>query len=598
MSPDDARVVAVAGDVSVHHHVYVRPAPLDLWEFFGATTANEILAKIAPAKAAPGWSVQLAVGVPSPESAAFGYACKHGYSLFRPHSLNGQDSRKVWRAESEIGYGKTKYSFAQHTHSAPSTPPKLDTSLSPNVLLLYDMGQGFWERDRSALLDQIRGGQLRWIVLKMSHQHPAESRLWSELSKAYGDRLICLTSAYKLRKFIDLPQALSWQQAVDDLRRRWFSNKKYEIFAELRKCRHLIVTYSADGGLYLDMFDKQDPIARLVYDPFGVESSFVNTFEGEMPGYELPIAVAIALGLIEDSSPEPSLVPHIKRGLAALRNLVADGHGYAEPDSDEPSGFPATRIATKLMEPNENKFADAEVFWKSIRKMKVTRPWTVIDLAKQKNQLTAELRQLARDVLLRGEAALQGYPQARFGDMITIDRYEIEKLSSLRRQLSEHKRRRSAQPYSVGVFGPPGAGKSFGVSQIASELFGREAWLSFNLAQFGSPGDLIGAFHQVRDRALAGLIPVVFWDEFDSQSLIWLKFFLAPMQDGKFQEGQATHRIGKCVFIFAGGVFRTYEHFSGQESDKKGSETFKSAKGPNFAGPPCQCDVEHLSRAI
>jgi len=46
---------------------------------------------------------------------------------------------------------------------------------------------------------------------------------------------------------------------------------------------------------------------------------------------------------------------------------------------------------------------------------------------------------------------------------------------------------------------------------------------------------LNGAFHQVRDLALSGRTPVVFWDEFDSRELLWLQYLLAPMQDGRFQ---------------------------------------------------------------
>ena len=59
--------------------------------------------------------------------------------------------------------------------------------------------------------------------------------------------------------------------------------------------------------------------------------------------------------------------------------------------------------------------------------------------------------------------------------------------------------------------------------------------------------DLIGAFHQIRNLVLQGLIPVVFWHEFDASKFKWLQYLLAPMQDGRFQQGEATHTIGKCI---------------------------------------------------
>ena len=85
---------------------------------------------------------------------------------------------------------------------------------------------------------------------------------------------------------------------------------------------------------------------------------------------------------------------------------------------------------------------------------------------------------------------------------------------------------------------------------VEAYVEGRE----FNLSQFQDAPDLNGAFHQVRDLALAGLTPVVLWDEFDSRDLHWLQYLLAPMQDGRFQDGQLNHAIGKSVFIFAGGT--------------------------------------------
>jgi RyR domain len=90
------------------------------------------------------------------------------------------------------------------------------------------------------------------------------------------------------------------------------------------------------------------------------------------------------------------------------------------------------------------------------------------------------------------------------------------------------------------------------------------------------------ALHQVRDVGLSGSVPLVFWDEFDTalenQPLGWLRHFLAPMQDGAFQQGQITHSIGPAIFIFAGGTSESMEAF-GQGIDSK---IFRDIKGPDF----------------
>jgi hypothetical protein len=117
--------------------------------------------------------------------------------------------------------------------------------------------------------------------------------------------------------------------------------------------------------------------------------------------------------------------------------------------------------------------------------------------------------------------------------------------------------------------------------ETANEKFGPKAWLEFNLSQFSGTVDLNGALHQVRDKVLAGLIPVVFWDEFDSQGPKWLQYLLAPMQDGRFQDGQVTHPVGRSVFVFAGGTAGRWAEFGEPNADQSESELSR-LKAPDF----------------
>ncbi len=199
---------------------------------------------------------------------------------------------------------------------------------------------------------------------------------------------------------------------------------------------------------------------------------------------------------------------------------------------------------------------------------------------------------LARLVLEHGPVALQRLPHLSIGKLMNADRAEVETLRSLRELIHRYKDHDPGRkPLSIGVFGPPGAGKSFAVKQLASNLVGKEGWLEFNLSQFGGPDDLIGAYHQIRDLVLQGILPVAFFDEFDAQHYKWLQYLLAPMQDGRFQEGQLTHSIGKCILIFAGGTSWTFGTFgppkpeaagAGSDELRQAYRDFVLAKGPDF----------------
>ncbi len=211
--------------------------------------------------------------------------------------------------------------------------------------------------------------------------------------------------------------------------------------------------------------------------------------------------------------------------------------------------------------------------------------WSLLDESQRQLRTTADL---ARLVVQRGSIALENLPHLSIGKLITVERSEIEALRTLGQLLRDYQQHGSGKkPLSLGVFGPPGAGKSFAVKELASKLIREAGWLEFNLSQFDQPSDLIGAFHQVRDLVLQNVLPVAFFDEFDSQQFRWLQYLLAPMQDGRFQEGQLTHPLGKCIFVFAGGTSWTFETFGppsarGDVDESEDYKKFRLLKGPDF----------------
>jgi hypothetical protein len=177
---------------------------------------------------------------------------------------------------------------------------------------------------------------------------------------------------------------------------------------------------------------------------------------------------------------------------------------------------------------------------------------------------------------------LSDTPLERIGNWSSVDRAEIESIRSLRNIMQEYvSQPRPSRPLSLAVFGPPGSGKSFAIKEVARALMpGKLSQLEFNLSQFESHEELPAAFHRVRDSALRQELPLVFWDEFDTplqgHELGWLRYFLAPMQDGEFREGGLPHPIGPAIFVFAGGVHATMAEF------RKKAESDPAAKVPDF----------------
>jgi hypothetical protein len=176
-------------------------------------------------------------------------------------------------------------------------------------------------------------------------------------------------------------------------------------------------------------------------------------------------------------------------------------------------------------------------------------------------------------------------PIIQFGKLPVVGREETEELCGINNLFSLYIREREhyEKPLSIAVFGPPGTGKSFAVKEIADTIDPSRKLieiLEYNIAQFTSTEELGRVFQRVGSINNAERTPLIFFDEFDcsfdKQPLGWLKFFLAPMQDGNFYGAAGTINIGRGIFVFAGGTHTTFQKFS------KAAEEFGAQKGPDF----------------
>jgi hypothetical protein len=502
----------------------------------------------------------------------------HSYALWSPFKSG---DRTIWRVAQHLGIDHCLWDEASE---GDETLRVVDDPTEVDIVILDDAGLGF--RDRPALWPKSLQNreQKPWIILKMS-KPVAEGPLWDHLREAYAEKLIIVTTIGDLRQTeVQISRQVSWERTAQDIYWELIHNPRVN---NLSRCAHVIVSFHNAGAVLLSHSQAGETQALLFFDPYNLEGDWERKHPGGMSGYTSCLITSLVRQLLIDPS-QPELGNGIQSGIAAMRKLHLEGYGL--PDSDPKTAelrFPIDKVIGEIeggktpltVAPIQDPVRNILSPTASGSLQVMPGFWTILE-----DRYTGALNDVAQRIVLDGiEAALEGVPIGKFGALVTVDRREIEALHTIRSLITEYCERPPKRPLSIAVFGPPGSGKSFGVTQIAkSSRPGEIQPISFNISQFGRSEELLGALHQVRDIGLSGKIPLVFWDEFDTpledKRLGWLRYFLAPMQDGAFQEGQITHPIGQAIFVFAGGTSHRMEEF-GVELDETER---RAAKLPDF----------------
>lgn len=596
-------LVLVSGDLLVDHQLYDgvrRPAPLAACQTRleqtpgGAGLITALLCTAATLDKEHPWSVEFNLNAPSAET-----NLPESFAVWRLRPQKPGDERNlVWRLSDPLGYGRKRLEQP--------LPRRLELDqAAASVIVLDDGNQGYRRQSSEAswpahLMNRESGTP--WIVLKMGSPL-AQGDLWRTLRENHGDRLVVVVSIDDIRREqVLVTKGMSWERTALDLA---FELQCNPATKDLVRCRHLVIGIGLEGALLVSQSASHGWSIQLVYDPQYLEGESNPGIAGTAVGFATCMTAAITRQLVIHAaaknttgangdfnvSPSPEttvLLAGIRSGLNAMRRLRELGHG---PLSGNP-GFPFEAIAAAICGHEKQlpiRFEVAEVPAPDETCQTSERPWTIVTASQDHiNVPRIPLYGLAARVARSGLSQFGGVPFVRYGKLFTVDRTEIESLQAIQRLMIDYLRSdREERPLSLAVFGPPGAGKSFGVKQLAKEIYFREyrkpaPILEFNLSQFVTSEELVGAFQVVRDKVLEGVTPLVFWDEFDSGGYKWLQTLLAPMQDGKFNEGQLQHPLGKCIFVFAGGTSYDFENFGPDPADKDAIEKFKLKKGPDF----------------
>lgn len=501
------------------------------------------------------------------------------------------------------------------------------------LIVLTDEDMGYRNLGRrpdlltGAMADCQRGDS-PWIVWKPRRFRPEYDMIWALSSskeqadsqrnnaEQLHDKAIAILSADVLRSSNSrIGQGLSWDT---------LAQQTYKAVCEISAFEHfrwVIISFATVGALVVSRPGSASKrSAFLIFDPTELEGSWIAKHPGDMLGLTTCLVSTTARSLIklavappatvDDNSLTDALITGIRDGLICMRALYRGGYytdnAHADPNR-EPRKFDDDDInqTTKWLTSSIKEACSAsglKIDNLPFAKVIVEYPdskssWNILASVPQPVSHSGSIApsgaqtafEIAKAIITQGPSkALRWVPVANYGRMITADPREIEGLRAVSTLFGNYARHPTDNPLSVAVFGPPGAGKSFGINEVAKQLKQgiRQEPLVFNLSQFSDPAMLIGALHQVRDVALGGEIPLVFWDEFDSplhgQARGWLRYFLAPMQDGKFLDGQITHPTGRAIFVFAGGTSFCMQDFFPMNGAAKLQDDQKQAKLPDF----------------
>ena len=441
----------------------------------GAAQVEELICCLLPGSDAQGvW--ELAPSQATPKMLIPGDPGQHHtYSLWAPSTYGlkpPMDREKpAWRIEHFLGIERS------HSGSSGADKPQAgEDAEQADLLVLVDSNLGF--RETPAAWSAALAGHPGWVVVKMA-QPVAQGDLWTELVSKHADRLVVITTAHDLRKTaIQISQRISWERTAQDVAWELTYNP---IVNSLSQAAYLIVSFDCGGAVLLKREKENRPKARLFFDPIAMEADWERGYPGGMLGYTTCLTAALVQQIILD--PEtPNFERGIQAGVSASRLLHKEGFGQRGSKPEGAGlGFPYASIAQEIVR-QAQPLAEAEI--QDPAGFLLTPPppekprlqrgyWTILE-----DRYTDQLDVIARQIVLEGsDAALRQVPIGRFGALVTVDRREIEALNGIQRLIAEYCSSPQKKPLSIAVFGPPGAGKSFGVEQVAKSVSGGDRGL-------------------------------------------------------------------------------------------------------------------------
>jgi hypothetical protein len=487
------------------------------------------------------------------------------------------------------------------------------------IVIINDKGLGFNNLDHRSWLSRLDKDKAT-ILLSMENLSTMKSKLWDmiiEDDKGFRDNTIVFVTAAALRsEGIWIRVMSSLEKTARDLA----IHKNHEVLQRLMQTRHLIISFDNYSVLH---WDRSKPTTAIFYFlPFlegniDIESMWLQPEQyGRMSGYRTIQLATFGIALACPDTKGTERFDKLREAITTSIVLTTQHfiNGFAEEGfynqlKDERSGY---RPFEELVQRHFSKASTNVKLAATTLKLDSSPHWSRISVIRDQcgdqenfnkvlvNIVKKGLPKVSQESLEKNWVIPQSaeqqerssssesgifIPYAAFGKLLTADEREIDSFLNVYLLMQKYLEDDAWKtPLSLAVFGPPGSGKSFTIKQImkSAQMTETKEPLVYNLSQFTGIDDLTTAFHQVQDRALAEEVPLIIFDEFDcnieGQSLGWLKYFLEPMQDGTFRAQRHSYRVGRAIFVFAGGVHETFDLFTGE----KDGDNYKSSKLPDF----------------
>lgn len=459
-------------------------------------------------------------------------------------------------------------------------------------------------------------------IYKLSRTHvqdpgeqgsPPEWLLGEELKKL--GQVIVVAPIRDLRDLgLNIPVSLSWESLLDHVSREV---RKPGLFAEGEVLSFAaVVTVLGPSGAVIVERERE----TVVFDRTGQEGDFERQHPGHVLGYTQCVVASLATceseretGLLDSLSKgaePPGLIEAVRRGIVMARAIHRDGYQVVKGENTPRPHlqFPYERaaeayhqesLAASLAKQEDGHLriglsAEVGVFFRPDGSRPASHGgWTILQELRGKPGTNSEgwLSRYARLLALSGPRTTENpydcVPLQQIKHWCSVDRDEIEGMRAVTIAVREYLDRDKSPvepPLSVAVFGQPGSGKTFAIEQLAKEA--GMGIVTCNLSGFSVQSqlkELHAVLHRLRDPKMRaqGAVPFVLWDEFDSEKLQWLRHFLAPMQDGKFNDGGGDHYIGPAVFVFAGGTSASFDMFA-KDAKRDMSPPPDEVKKPDF----------------